>query len=233
VERHTQALEEGMDLKGVVAALLPFESRDHVLGDLEERGFRVRDVVNVLPLVWWSYWVRQWKTPAYVTAGASDAALYHRARQFARRQALFRTVSNSLGITLVANLVRTRFLHRPASDEPWTFFFIVFVGILINEVLERRFAPPAGDRTRWLKRHRGQLKVALREARLPLGFPFRILSRILQVLVLELILFGPPLSTLQNGISLTILLLALPVTIQWERRRKSRLQLELEHLPEA
>lgn len=36
----------------LVTALLPNDYREHVLGDLEERGFRLRDIVSVLPRVW-------------------------------------------------------------------------------------------------------------------------------------------------------------------------------------
>src|SRR5262245_16215158 len=43
-----------MGLK-ILAALLPREYREQVLGDLEERGVRPSDIVNVLPGVWTSH----------------------------------------------------------------------------------------------------------------------------------------------------------------------------------
>ena len=46
---------KGMDLKfrrRLVSALLPFEYREHVLGDLEERRFPLLDVVSIFPRVW-------------------------------------------------------------------------------------------------------------------------------------------------------------------------------------
>lgn len=36
----------------IVNALLPRDYREHVIGDLEERGFRPRDIFSVLPGVW-------------------------------------------------------------------------------------------------------------------------------------------------------------------------------------
>ena len=68
-----------MELKTILAALLPESSREHVLGDLEERGFRFGDIVNVLPRVWWSHWIRSLTAPPFVAGGASDAALRRRA----------------------------------------------------------------------------------------------------------------------------------------------------------
>ena len=45
----------GLNLtRRIITALLPNDYREHVLGDLEERGFRMRDVVSVLPRVWLS-----------------------------------------------------------------------------------------------------------------------------------------------------------------------------------
>ncbi len=44
-----------MGLKKVVSLLLPAPYRQQVLGDLQERGFRARDIASVLPRVWWSH----------------------------------------------------------------------------------------------------------------------------------------------------------------------------------
>jgi len=45
----------GLNLtRRIVTALLPNDYREHVLGDLEERGFRLRDAISVLPGIWMS-----------------------------------------------------------------------------------------------------------------------------------------------------------------------------------
>lgn len=42
----------------IVTALLPRDYREHVIGDLKERGFRLRDAISILPSVWISYFRR-------------------------------------------------------------------------------------------------------------------------------------------------------------------------------
>jgi hypothetical protein len=66
----------------IIAALLPRNVREHVLGDLTERGFNFRDIANVLPGVWWSYLRRITAIP--IVEGATDAAFERRFHQFSR-----------------------------------------------------------------------------------------------------------------------------------------------------
>lgn len=219
-----------MDLKTVISALLPIEKREQILGDLEERGFRPLDVANVLPLVWWSYWVRQWNTPSFVSEGASDAALHRRATQFMRRRDFSHAFSFFLQFTIAANWVRVTYLKRPATQEPWGLCLMVLISTLLYWIFGR-YAPPASNRAFWLARHRTQLTSALKKAQSPLAFPYRFVSGMIKVVILEILLLPEPIDPIQRGVFITILLLSLPAIFQWERRRKRRFQLELDQLP--
>jgi hypothetical protein len=77
-----------MTLIRITRALLPADYREQVLGDLEERGFRLRDIASVLPRVWWSSTMRQWIGPVPQMAAASDAAVLARTGQLARHGAI-------------------------------------------------------------------------------------------------------------------------------------------------
>lgn len=73
-------MEKSVDLnlvRKITAALLPDDYREHILGDLEERGFRLRDVVSVLPRIWLSHLRRSpWSPVVYFAAwGGYLAAL--------------------------------------------------------------------------------------------------------------------------------------------------------------
>jgi hypothetical protein len=71
-------------MKRLLAALLPSDSREHVLGDLEQRGFRLRDIASVLPTVWFAHLRRSWFGPVPNLAGASEVHFQRRCRQMAR-----------------------------------------------------------------------------------------------------------------------------------------------------
>jgi hypothetical protein len=70
-----------MTLQRIVGALLPQEQREQVLGDLHERGFLLRDVLNVLPRVWWSYLVREFSGPVPALARACESAIAARTQK--------------------------------------------------------------------------------------------------------------------------------------------------------
>lgn len=39
----------------LIAALLPHDYREQVLGDLTEGGYRWQDALSMLPRIWWSH----------------------------------------------------------------------------------------------------------------------------------------------------------------------------------
>ncbi len=67
----------------LLSALLPLDYRDQVLGDLQERGFLLRDILSVLPRVWWSYTVREFSGPVPSLARACESAIAARTRKLA------------------------------------------------------------------------------------------------------------------------------------------------------
>jgi hypothetical protein len=63
-----------MRFHSFLASLLPAEYREQVLGDLHERGFRLRDIVSTIPRVWWSHLRRTCTPPTNIPAGATELA---------------------------------------------------------------------------------------------------------------------------------------------------------------
>lgn len=100
----------------LVGAMLPLSHRDQVLGDLEERGFRARDIVSAVPAAWIAYFYRDWIAPVPNLAAASDDALRLRLEQLRR--------GSVTAVALPAALVWTYFglLTEPAGFSRWTMF---------------------------------------------------------------------------------------------------------------
>jgi len=71
-----------MGLRNIVSALLPIGYREQVLGDLQERGFRLGDIASAVPKIWWSYLHRSWTLPRFALGGAKDQILQQRVAQF-------------------------------------------------------------------------------------------------------------------------------------------------------
>lgn len=91
-----------MTLHSVVKALIPHAYREQVLGDLQERGLQFRDIVNVLPRIWWTSIARQWTGPVPRMAGAPDSAIVARTEQLARQGArIFAGLTLAFGISLL------------------------------------------------------------------------------------------------------------------------------------
>ena len=72
-----------MDLAKIVSVLLPSEVRESVLGDLAERGYRLSDILNVLPRIWFSSFRRAIALPSVIGL-SDDAAFELRYHQFSR-----------------------------------------------------------------------------------------------------------------------------------------------------
>jgi hypothetical protein len=73
-----------MGLKTILSALLPLASREQILGDLQELGFRRRDILGALPGAWIAHLRREWFGPVPSMADANEEALRLRAEQSRR-----------------------------------------------------------------------------------------------------------------------------------------------------
>jgi hypothetical protein len=91
-----------MGLKSLLPHLLPFEYREQVLGDLAERGYRLRDVVSVLPGLWWTAIRREYvgPIPDYTV---SDATLEERVAELHRQNAKI-LLPNALAVPVLKGL---------------------------------------------------------------------------------------------------------------------------------
>jgi hypothetical protein len=119
-------MEESMGLARVylvriIAALLPRNVREHVLGDLAERGYHFHDIANVLPLVWWSSFRRITAIPS--VEGSTDAAFERRFNQFSRENGI------AFALIYLSWSVIVTIVYR----ELWylIFVFIVLAGIVV------------------------------------------------------------------------------------------------------
>ncbi len=101
-------------MKNIVSGMLPATHREQVLGDLQERGYRFRDIVNVLPRVWWSHLVRTLTAPPPRLARATDATIRARTEQLARQGAL---AFYGRYVTIWALYIPFR--HGPPHLESW------------------------------------------------------------------------------------------------------------------
>jgi len=226
-----------VELKRILAALLPAGSREHVLGDLEERGFRVRDVVNVIPRLWWSQWLRSWNGPPFAAAAASDSDLCRRVQQFAHRRFFFQAVARALCIVWGTDWIHRKFSHGHQMSDHWLNFLVcVLVGFLLYRAVEKRQAAQIKDRNAWLERHQKQLSSAL----LGFGIPFRasagfrIAVRVcwvyLNVLMFDMLWWTLPASPAERWFFRVLLLLELLLVFLWVQRRERRIQLELDQV---
>jgi len=76
-------------LRSLVSLLIPDTYREQVLGDLQERGFRVRDILSILPSVWWSRLYRACTLPHFTMAGDLRPSLKSQARRSVLNATLF------------------------------------------------------------------------------------------------------------------------------------------------
>jgi hypothetical protein len=140
-----------MDLKRVVRALLPRDYREQVLGDLEERGFLLRDIANAIPQVWWSHLHRG---PRYALAAAPDAFLQERTTQFFRRSSWLTFLWPFLCFQVVI-----KFIDGPLAVS------ILIEALFIIVIVAARYASlrrlehlETAERAKWVEIHRRQLK---------------------------------------------------------------------------
>jgi hypothetical protein len=163
-----------MILRSFVSPLLPAAYREQVLGDLQERGFRLTDIASVLPRIWWSHLLRSLTVP--ILTGASEATLRRRATQFARRR-----------IFLVSDVLAMAVLLQAFNDKIQDSLGILAVGLtafLIGSDLTFRLGPPLPTgREAWLDYHRKQLQEAFQASlRGGPGFPYTIFLAAFNVL---------------------------------------------------
>jgi hypothetical protein len=159
-------------MKRLLAALLPAESREHVLGDLAERGYRLRDIASVLPRVWFSHCWREISGPAPCLANASEDAIRRRCRQFQARRC-YSLVAMILP-SVAAGIVRR-------GDGYW--------GLLLAAAPLLFLAPsgksnnPIASRDRWLDLYRAQMIQRLTFSHITvIGFPLMVAIQFLFLL---------------------------------------------------
>jgi hypothetical protein len=136
-------------MKRFLAAWLPRDYREQVLGDLQERGFRLRDIASVIPQVWWSCLRRSAAVP--MLASANEAALRHRAQQFQVRRFLGTAVALAL-------------LTGASWDAQafWVALFLVSYALTFLHFSDRT---PRPGREGWVEIHRKQLTQAIQSSR--------------------------------------------------------------------
>ncbi len=93
-----------MTLRSMLKPLLPADYREQVLGDLQERGFRLRDVVDVLPRIWGSFIVRTLTGPIPNVAAHGECAILARTEQL--QQEGRRAIAYALAIVLATRVLR-------------------------------------------------------------------------------------------------------------------------------
>jgi len=136
----------------IIAALLPRNVREHVLGDLTERGYKIHDITNVLPRVWWSYFRRITAIP--FVEGATDAAFERRFNQFSRETGIAFALIYLFWSVIVAIVYRGWYL---------IVVFIVLTGIVVwpySLSFVRRHVPigPGRDGKTWRERYTFRLR---------------------------------------------------------------------------
>jgi hypothetical protein len=132
-----------MGLKDIISTLLPADYREHVLGDLQERGLSLRDIASVVPQVWWSHLRRAWnpRQPSFTGSADLQVLLARHARRAALNACLvgaclgvlngghYRELSaRRVGLTFIAVIAgycialgkqRSDMRKVPASREGW------------------------------------------------------------------------------------------------------------------
>jgi hypothetical protein len=136
----------------IVAALLPRNVREHVLGDLAERGFNLHDIANVLPRVWWSHFRRANAIP--FVAESTDADFERRFYQFNREQSVAAALI-ALSWSIIVTIVYRELAYLVCV-------FIVLTGIVIwpfiRSSLPSLFSIAPGRDGTWRERHTVRLR---------------------------------------------------------------------------
>ncbi len=193
-----------MGLRQLINALLPTAYREQVLGDLHERGFRPRDIVNVVPRIWWSHLTR-FPTPVPEDLELRRSLERHEARR--RWFVLFYAVA--LAVTMPYN----------PGMRTFTLWVLGFFAIL----LPASFIFPSQAR----KLERGALLQHLRRvlegerAISPFGLPYILLC---------FRLADPVKALWGDGARLLFCLAAAAACVAYGRRRASHLQKEINSL---
>jgi len=161
-----------MTLRSIVRFLLPAEYREQVLGDLHERGFRFRDVVNVLPRVWGSSIVR---TVTGSVAVGRECAILARSEQL--QQDGRRAIAYTLAVVLATRVLRD-FPGTLTTRVALALFIFPLIAVL-GRFLGRSLDPSLSlDRSRstLLADYRAQLRFQMA------GTPSGVLAAILFLL---------------------------------------------------
>jgi hypothetical protein len=165
-----------MTLHSLVQSLLPTAYREQVLGDLQERGFRLTDIASVLPRIWWTHAARQWTGPVPQMAAASDSAILARTQQLARQGA------RAAGVVFFAIGILGPVGNRPPLVGWQVFPMIVACGLAslgLYFIRFRRAIPESGSfdnsRAKLLSKYQQQIDYQVTMAKSFLALPALIL----------------------------------------------------------
>jgi hypothetical protein len=188
--------------------LLPPESRESLLGDLEERGYQLRDLLSLLRAAWSTAIRRRFAIPDY--RRATDAAIQHRAQQFyANRTAALVFCLGANGLSVII-----RSLQAPGSVNVGLTLLLFFVVIAARASARHRLT--LRDRGEALEQHRRQLSAPILVTMF--GLPYVMLMAAILRLVPH-----------DRSWNIPVLLLALPYGLY----RASRFRAELAALDRA
>ena len=141
---------------GLISRLLPRDYREQVLGDLQERGFSVRDIASVLPRIWWSAARRTLRVPNL--SGASEAQLRQRLTQLRRWRFTLALLHVSVFLRLVLQNVGLHIPRWPQLLVPLVALPFFFMGMMAAYEFQK-LHPPATPQGRdaWAARYRSEL----------------------------------------------------------------------------
>jgi hypothetical protein len=146
-----------MGLKKFIGVLLPFQYREPVLGDLEERGFRMADIASVLPRVWCSHARRSFVGASL--AGASEEVIERRTRQFESRH-------RSWALFALGYLAIRTFVGVPNWTARWALLLLLAVLLVVSIF----YGPAKQTGLSIIQRHRQILMDY--QGRAKFGFPY-------------------------------------------------------------
>ncbi len=122
-----------MNLERIVGGLLPRDRREQVLGDLQERGFRLRDFSSVLPRVWWSHFRRQIGGPLPNIAAANEPAILQRIEQLRNQGRLIMTSA----LAFLFGSIALKGLTGMFESRVWTAFLLVGLAATLGALVGR------------------------------------------------------------------------------------------------
>lgn len=167
MERGAEEVEEGVGLKQLVSALLPPESRENILGDLEERGFRLGEMISVTLTARFTAFLRDWTGKVPDLSSADDAAIELRIDRL--RQS---------GRILLCCLMTTFAVSiSELTKAPIRLWWVLCLWLLLLLFLPALPVPPGSTRERYRNLLRGRQSSLLAHPLLLLSTVSRLVDR--------------------------------------------------------